>query len=313
MSIINPRRWLAAKTVRTFLIPAVLATGTAFAAASPASADIVRIQHVSSGRYLDAWENDPTHGTNVVVWTQQNNDTQLWERIRISGDIYTLQQVSNDRFLDAYETDAFDFRAVTWAPQGNDSQRWLMTDLGGGVFRIQQVNTGRYLDAHETADNGFRAVTRPFQNNTTQQWRVIPQLTVIIPPLIGSLVLTPDPPVPPIHSQGTFELPSPMMANLDNGATALLQGDLVHNAPDLFNLQLTPRNGAQISFTNGAQRGYAGCSAAAYSSTGVMVSAISAGDYICFKTDEGRISEFRVTAIGGGIFQPLSISYRTWQ
>ena len=310
MSITNPRRWLAAKTIRAFLIPAVLATGTAFATASPASADIVRIQHVSSGRYLDAWENHATHGTNVVVWSHQDNDTQLWERTRISGDVYTLQQVSNDRFLDAYETEPFDFRAVTWAPQGNDSQRWLMTDLGGGIFRIQQVNTGRYLDAHETDANGFRAVTRPFQNNTTQQWRVTPVL-IFIPPIIGSLIL-PDP-VPPIHAQGTFELPSPMMANLDNGTTALFAGDLAHAAPDLFNLSLTPRNGAQISFTNGAQRGYAGCSAAAYSSTGVMVSAISAGDYICFKTDEGRISEFRVTAIGGGIFHPLSISYRTWQ
>jgi hypothetical protein len=312
MPTINPRRWLAAKTIRTFLIPAVLATGTAIATASPASADIVRIQHVSSGRYLDAWENDPTNGTNVVVWTQQNNDTQLWERTHISGDVYTLQQVSNDRFLDAYETDGFDFRAVTWAPQGNDSQRWLMTDLGGGIFRIQQVNTGRYLDAHENSENGFRAVTRTFQNNTTQQWRVIPQLTILIPPLEILSILVP-PPAPPIHAQGTFELPSPMMANLDNGATALLQGDLVHNAPDLFNLALTPRNGAQISFTTGAQRGYAGCSAAAWSNASVMVSALSAGDYICFKTDEGRISEFRVTAIGGGLFHPLSISYRTWQ
>ena len=262
--VIAPRRWLAARALKTFLVSVVLATGTAFAAASPASADTVRIQHVSSGRYLDAWENNATHGTNVVVWTHQNNDTQLWRRTHVSGNIYTLQQVSNDRFLDAYETEPFDFRAVTWAPQGNTSQQWLMTDLGGGVYRIQQVNTGRYLDAHETDANGFRAVTRAWQSNSTQEWRVTPVLTLVdIPPLEILSILVPLPPAPAIHAQGTFELPSPMTANLDNGATALLMGDLAHNAPDLFNLALTPRNGAQISFTTGAQRGYAGCSAAA--------------------------------------------------
>jgi hypothetical protein len=119
--------------------------------------------------------------------------------------------------------------------------------------------------------------------------------------------------VPPIHAQGTFQMPTPNMANLDNGTTALFNGDLAYNAPDLFNLALSPQNGAQISFTNGAQRGFAGCSAAAFSTTPVQLSAISPGNYICFKTDEGRISEFQVTAIGGGLFRPLSISYRTWQ
>ena len=39
---------------------------------------------------------------------------------------------------------------------------------------------------------------------------------------------------------------------------------------------------------------------------------VSPGDFVCMRTDEGRITEFVVNSIGP-ILRVLSISYTTWQ
>jgi hypothetical protein len=41
-------------------------------------------------------------------------------------------------------------------------------------------------------------------------------------------------------------------------------------------------------------------------------SEFAVGDYVCYRTDEGRIGEFRIDSIGL-VLQVLSVSYTTWQ
>lgn len=302
----------AAKSFTKLIVAGVLAGAATLAVAAPASADVIRIEHVSSGRFLDAWETS-TYDFRAVVWSHQDNDTQLWKRTQISGNIYTLQQVSNDRYLDAHQNDANDWNVVTRPNQNNDTQRWIMTDLGGGVFHIQQASSGRYLDAWQSAEQGWRAVTRPWQGNTTQQWRVtvVPQLLVPVP---GVLIPPPGSPPPPpaVHSSGSFEWGSPFSADFDNGTVVVNGGDINYFAPDLVNLQLMPAGGAQISFTDGSQRGYAGCSSAAFSNAPVQLASIPVGGYVCVRTGDGRISEFRINSVGP-VLKILSVNYTTWQ
>ena len=299
----------ALRPVKSVLIGLAVAAATAVAASAPASAQIVTIQQVSSGRFLDAWE-APSYDFRAVIWTEQNNDTQLWRMTKVDGQVYTFQQVSSERYLDAYENEAQDWNSVTRPDQNNSTQQWLLTDLGAGINRIQQVSSGRYLDAHENAENGWRVVTRQNQNNATQQWRItiVSYELVIVPGIIAEIL----PPVPPIHSDGTFDWSAPFPANFDNGIVGALGADLSYFAPDLINLQLIPINGAQISFTDGAERGYAGCSTAVYSAGPVLLASIPVGGYLCLKTNEGRISEFRINSIGP-ILRILSVGYTTWQ
>ena len=64
------------KSVKALVWVAVLCGIASFAAATPASAQLVTIQQVSTGRYLDAWENS-SNDYRAVVWSQQENDSQL--------------------------------------------------------------------------------------------------------------------------------------------------------------------------------------------------------------------------------------------
>ena len=297
------------RSIKAALIGLAVTAAAAIAVSAPATAQIVTIQQVSSGRFLDAWE-VPSYDFRAVIWSEQNNDTQLWRMTKVDGQVFTFQQVSSERYLDAHENEAQDWNAVTRPDQSNTTQQWLVTDLGAGINRIQQVSSGRYLDAYENSENGWRAVTRQSQNNATQQWRItiISYELVLIPEIVAELL----PIVPPIHSDGTFDWAAPFAANLDNGTIGALGADLSYFAPDLINLQLNPINGAQISFTDGTERGYLGCSTAAYNVGPVLLASIPVGGYVCLTTNDGRISEFRINSVGP-ILRILSVSYTTWQ
>lgn len=278
----------------------VLSVVAAFAAA-PASAQnaVVTIQQVSSGRFIDAHE-FAGEDYRLVTRPAQNNSTQLWRMVPLGNNIYTFQQMSNDRFVDAHEYAGEDYRLVTRPPQNNTTQRWLLTSVGGNVYTIQQVSNGRYVDAHENAAEDYRVVTRPAQNNATQQWRIVTVYTE----------QAPQPPQPVVHSSGSFQFSPQQQVNLDNGNIGPNGADLAYQVVG-FNRQITPVNGAMISFTNGAQRGFAGCSAAAYNTNAVPQASIGVGQYVCVRTGEGHVSEFRVNSIGQ-ILGLLQISYTTW-
>ena len=149
----------------------------------------------------------------------------------------------------------------------------------------------------------------------TQQWRITPVVLVVPPVVVVPLppvLPPPSPPVPVVDSSGAFQLIPSARVNLDNGVLGFAGADLFYQAVNFTDVQLTPVNGAQISYTGGAQRGYWGCSAAAFSNAPVPQAAIAIGDYVCVLTDQGRIAEFQINNVGL-IFRALWISYTTWQ
>ncbi|WP_330178825.1 RICIN domain-containing protein [Nocardia sp. NBC_01503] len=146
----------------------VIAPATANAAQPD---DVVTIQQVSSGRYLDAW-NDRTHDYNVVTRPKQGDVSQQW---RIHWDdsgtgTGTVEQVSSHRYLDAHEIESLDYHLVTRPVQNNPTQQWRIQSIGGGKYTMQQVSSNRYVDAHEIPEKDYGVVSRPAQNNTTQQF-----------------------------------------------------------------------------------------------------------------------------------------------
>ena len=62
-----------------------------------------------------------------------------------------------------------------------------------------------------------------------------------------------------------------------------------------------------------SNRGYNGCRNANWSKQRVRLWDIPVGTYVCVKTNQGRISEFRMNHISGGSPKKLKIGYTTWQ
>ncbi|HET9231350.1 MAG TPA: hypothetical protein VFO00_08680 [Vitreimonas sp.] len=119
-------------------------------------------------------------------------------------------------------------------------------------------------------------------------------------------------PTPVTHSTGPLSVPQTYVFDLDAG-TVGGDGDIWFHAVTNTQLYLEPRGGAQMAVGDRSNRGLAGCSAAAFSTGRVALSAAPVGSYVCVRTNEGRISQFRVNAISDGSPKTLTLGYTTWR
>jgi hypothetical protein len=85
---------------------------------------VCTIQHVSSGRFLDAREVG-TRDFPVVTRPRQERDAQIWRIEDFGGGFISIQQVSSGRFLEA--TLGGDFSVVA-RPTVSNEQTWRIGD-----------------------------------------------------------------------------------------------------------------------------------------------------------------------------------------
>lgn len=119
-------------------------------------------------------------------------------------------------------------------------------------------------------------------------------------------------PTPQTHSTGQRSVPQTYVIDLDSGEVGGA-GDIWFHAVTNTELYIEPRGGAQMAVGDRSNRGYAGCSSAAYSTARVPLSDIPVGSYVCVRTNEGRVSQFRMNAISTGSPKTLRIGYTTWR
>jgi len=118
---------------------------------------------------------------------------------------------------------------------------------------------------------------------------------------------------PRTFSTGPINVPQTYLFDLDRGNVTKTGADFWFQAETRDLLYLVPRNGAKIGVGNRSNRGLAGCRSARMNSNRVSLRDIPPGSYICARTNEGRISQFRVNGLSGGSPKTLSLGYTTWQ
>jgi len=126
---------------------------------------------------------------------------------------------------------------------------------------------------------------------------------IIVPPVV---VL----PVAPVTSStGPINLPQTFTANLDNGNVGGAGADIWYRAVTGVQKYIKPINGAKLAVGNKSNRGYAGCKTESFSSAQVSIWALPIGSYICAKTSNGKISQFRINGYNG---TTMKLGYTTW-
>lgn len=133
------------------------------------------------------------------------------------------------------------------------------------------------------------------------------------PPLV-LIPLDPILPAPPIVNPGTFstgpiDLPQTWSANLDNGNVGGSGTDIWYEAVTNDEKYLAPQGSARLALGDGSNRGYEGCVGADFSADRVALEDMPPGTYVCAKTNQGRISQFRVNGFEG---TTMKLGYTTF-
>lgn len=117
------------------------------------------------------------------------------------------------------------------------------------------------------------------------------------------------------HSTGEIRVRQTWFADFDRGreTAGTPAADLWMHAYTAHRVVLEPQNGAQIAVGDRSNRGYAGCARASYSGDGVPLMSVPVGSYVCVRTNEGRISQFRVNALTPASPRTLTLGYTTWR
>lgn len=115
-----------------------------------------------------------------------------------------------------------------------------------------------------------------------------------------------------VHVQGVGVVHQTYLFDLDTGAETSAGADFWFQAVTSTELYLAPRNGARLALGDGSDRGHGGCSAASFSTTRIPLASVPVGTFVCARTSEGHISQFRVDAIAGSP-RTITLTFTTWQ
>lgn len=125
----------------------------------------------------------------------------------------------------------------------------------------------------------------------------------------------PAAPEPVTYSTKALAVPQTFTFDIDQGSVGgnSANTDFWFQAETATRLYLVPRNGAKIGIGDGSNRGYEGCRTERMTSSRVSLHDIPVGTYVCARTSEGRISQFRVNGLSSGSPRTLNLGYTTWR
>ena len=114
-------------------------------------------------------------------------------------------------------------------------------------------------------------------------------------------------------STGAIAVKQTYLFDLDRGSVGNNGADIWFELDRQNQYLLSPSGGAQVSVSGGRNRGYEGCRTAKFSAGKIPLAKLAVGTYVCVRTNEGRISEFRYNALEGTTVKTLKLGYTTWQ
>jgi hypothetical protein len=118
-------------------------------------------------------------------------------------------------------------------------------------------------------------------------------------------------PAATIHKQGSLTIQENNYVDLDEGTIGNSDADIWFEVRSANQRFITPQNNAQVAFMSTTQAGYDGCRTASWGGS-IRISNLKLNTYVCVRTNQGRYSQFRVTAAAGPSPSSLTIYYITW-
>jgi hypothetical protein len=99
--------------------------------------------------------------------------------------------------------------------------------------------------------------------------------------------------------------------NLDSGSINAASSDLVFKINAQDKLMLSPQSGALFAVMDFNQPAQATCATAALSANPITVTNLNSGQFVCYKTDKGRVGWMQMVSLNETT-NTLVFQYYTW-
>lgn len=130
--------------------------------------------NVSSGKALDVWNLGTANGTNVAIYTFNNNAAQKWTIIKNTDGTYKLINPNSGKALDVYQFGTQNGTNVAiWTDFNNAAQKWDIIKNSDGSYRLINPNSNKALDA-AGINNGDNVQIWEYSGNSNQHWNIVP-------------------------------------------------------------------------------------------------------------------------------------------
>ena len=188
-------------------------------------------------------------------------------------------------------------------PMVNSLSETKVSQIGGRSALMCIYGSSGSIQRYAPEKHTCKALRRGFHCKTVAQ----------IKPTLKPVPLKPVA-RPQTFSTGKLDVRQTYTFDLDRGEQGNNSNtDIWFQAETQSRLFFVPRNGAGISVGNRSNRGYAGCSRANFTTSRIALNRMPVGSYICVRTNENRISQFRVNAISKTVPVTISLGYTTWK
>lgn len=133
-----------------------------------------KIKNKHSNKVVDVFNCSIMDGSNIIQWSDNGGDNQLWQFIDAGSGYYKISGKQSGKLLTVYCGSITDgAEVVLWSDLGGDYQLWRKIDAGSGDFKLQNKKSGKLLDVKEASMKEGDQIIQWYDNGGANQiWRL---------------------------------------------------------------------------------------------------------------------------------------------
>ncbi|WP_143872593.1 RICIN domain-containing protein [Catenovulum sediminis] len=149
-----------------------LSCNIAFSAVAVTNGTYV-LKNGHSGKVLDVSGGSQANGANIIQYSQNGNDNQLWDVTDRGNGLYSIISVASNKSIEVYNFDASDgANIVQWDYWGGPTQLWSLDSLSNGNYGVINNFSGKAVEVYNfSTANGANIAQWTYWGGAAQQWQ----------------------------------------------------------------------------------------------------------------------------------------------
>lgn len=130
------------------------------------------IKNNHSGKVLDVSGGSTADGANIIQYSANGGDNQLWNVTHLGNEQYSIISVKSQKSIEVYNWDSADgANIVQWTYWGGETQKWTLNAIDNGTFGVVNSFSGKAMEVYNfSTENSANIAQWTYWQGAPQQW-----------------------------------------------------------------------------------------------------------------------------------------------